>query len=72
MHRHAIVAAILAAGLAASPSHAVSSKDKEQTCKLGADAQGYKGAERAKFIKNCMANRDDPRGPANAASAAPK
>jgi len=65
MLRHASVAAMLAAILAASPSYAVSSKAKEETCKFGADAQQLKGPERAKFIKNCMANRDDPRGPAS-------
>jgi hypothetical protein len=32
------------------------------TCKFGADNQKLTGAQRAKFIKECMANRDDPRG----------
>ena len=65
------VAAILAAAAAATPSLALSSKDKQETCKIGADAQNLHGPERATFIKNCMANRDDPRGPATA-PAAPK
>jgi broad specificity polyphosphatase/5'/3'-nucleotidase SurE len=71
MLRHATVAAILAAALTASPSSAASSKAKQETCKFGADSQHLKAPERAKFIKNCMANRDDPRGPASE-PAAPK
>jgi hypothetical protein len=71
MLRYAIVAAMLAAAVASTPSFAVSPKDKQATCKFGADSQHLQGPERAKFIKNCMANRDDPRGPASAA-AAPK
>ncbi len=65
MLRLAVVATILAAAVAGTPSYAVSSKDKQKTCTFGADAQQLKGPERAKFIKNCMANRDDPRGPAS-------
>jgi hypothetical protein len=64
MLRYAIVATLLAAATAATPAVAVSSKDKQETCKIGADAQNPQGPERAKFMKNCMANRDDPRGPA--------
>ena len=73
MLRYAIVAALIAAA-AATPSLAVSAKDKQETCKIGADAQNLKGPERAKFMKNCMANRNDPRGPAGGgeAPAAPK
>ena len=61
MLRVAIVATIVAAAIAGTPSFAASSK--QETCKFGADAQRLKGPERAKFIKNCMADRDDPRGP---------
>ena len=74
MFRAAIVAGVLAV-LLPTASFAVSKKDKEATCKIGADAQSLQGAERAKFMKNCMANRDDPRGPAAApgpAAGAPK
>jgi hypothetical protein len=70
MLRYAIVAALLAA--AATPSLALSKKDKQETCKVGADAQNLEGPDRAKFMKNCMANRDDPRGPASAPAAPPK
>ena len=65
MLRYAIVAALLAAA-ATTPSLALSTKDKQETCKIGADAQNLQGPDRAKFMKNCMANRDDPRGPASA------
>jgi hypothetical protein len=71
MLRVAIVATLLAAA-AATPSLAISKKDKEETCKVGADVQNLQGPERAKFMKNCMANRDDPRGPASAPAAPPK
>ncbi len=65
MLRPALVATILAAAVAATPSFAVSTKAKQETCKIGADSQNLKGPERAKFMKDCMANRDDPRGPAS-------
>jgi len=64
MLRHLIVTALLAAIAAATPSFALSKKDKQETCKIGADAQNLQGPDRAKFMKNCMANRNDPRGPA--------
>ena len=34
------------------------------TCKFGADDQKLKGVARKVFINKCMANKDDPRGPA--------
>jgi hypothetical protein len=39
------------------------------TCKFGADDQKLAGAARAKFMKNCMANKNDPRGSAGSAGA---
>ena len=41
---------------------AATAQQKAATCKFGADSQKLAGAARAKFMKNCMANRDDPRG----------
>ena len=41
---------------------AATSKQKMETCKFGADDQKLQGAARKKFITNCMANRDSPRG----------
>jgi hypothetical protein len=74
MLRYALVAAALTASvLAAGPSFAVDAKQKMATCKFGADDQKLQGAARDAFMKKCMANRDDPRGPAPAgAAAAPK
>jgi len=42
----------------------VTSKDKMATCKFGANDQKLAGVQRTKFIKDCMANRNDPRGSA--------
>jgi len=70
MPRYAFIAAVLIAILPAAPSLALTAKDKMTTCKFGADDQKLQGAARAKFIKNCMANRDDPRGPGPAAGGA--
>jgi hypothetical protein len=39
------------------------------TCKFGADDQKLEGAARNAFMKKCMANRDDPRGPASGSAA---
>jgi psiF repeat len=63
MLRYVIAAAMLAVMLPSSPSFAVTTKDKMATCKFGADEQKLIGAARNKFIKKCMANKDDPRGP---------
>jgi hypothetical protein len=63
MHRYAFAAAVLIAMLPSGPSFAVTAKEKMATCKFGADDQKLLGAARASFLKKCMANRDDPRGP---------
>jgi hypothetical protein len=64
MLRYAIAAAALAVMLPSAPSFALTAKDKMATCKFGADDQKLEGKTRAAFMKNCMANKDDPRGPA--------
>jgi hypothetical protein len=64
MLRYLIAVSMLAVMLAAAPASAVTSKDKMATCKFGADDQKLQGAARAAFMKNCMSNKDDPRGPA--------
>jgi hypothetical protein len=61
MIRLAIAAGLLTVMLG-SPSFAVTPQQKAATCKFGADNQKLTGPARAKFIKDCMANRDDPRG----------
>lgn len=67
-YRYIFLAATLIAMLPGAPSFAVTAKEKMATCKFGADDQKLQGAARAKFMKNCMANRNDPRGPAAAAA----
>jgi len=72
MLRYAFIAALLTAMLPSASCFALTAKEKMVTCKFGADDQKLQGAARAKFLKNCMANRNDPRGPAGAtAGAAP-
>lgn len=41
--------------LAATPSAAVTSQEKMETCKVGAESQQLQGAKRSAFIKKCMA-----------------
>jgi hypothetical protein len=64
MARYAFIAAVLIVVLPSAPSFAVSPKDKMATCKFGADDQKLQGAARTGFMKKCMSNKDDPRGPA--------
>ena len=68
--RTLFLTAVLIAVLPSAPSLAVTAKEKMATCKFGADDQKLEGAARAKFLKNCMANRNDPRGPAAGAAGA--
>lgn len=68
MHRYIPFAASLfvvsLAMLPSAPAVAITAKQKMETCKFGADDQKLVGRQRAEFIKKCMANRNDPRGPA--------
>ena len=70
MPRYAFFVAMLVAMVPSAPSLAVTAKEKMVTCKFGADDQKLQGAARTKFMKNCMANRNDPRGPAPGSAAA--
>jgi hypothetical protein len=74
MSRYALLAAALILSVSTGPCFAVDAKQKMATCKFGADDQRLQGAARNAFLKKCMANRDDPRGPGatGAAAAAPK
>jgi hypothetical protein len=67
MCRYAFISAVLIAipvvMLPSAPSFAVNAKDKMATCKFGADDQKLDGAARNVFMKKCMSNHDDPRGP---------
>ena len=55
-------AALLAMAVGQAPALALTSKEKMATCQVGADHQKLAGAARKKFMANCMANRDSPRG----------
>ena len=73
--RFVAIAALLPLLLLASPASALTSAQKMETCKFGADDQKLTGAKRKTFIANCMANRNDKRGPAQPkadAATAPK
>jgi len=75
MLRTFALAGVLPLLLLATPATAVTANQKMETCKFGADNQKLAGAKRSKFLKNCMANRNDKRGAAVApagAMAAPK
>lgn len=41
--------------LLAAPAAAVTSQEKMETCKVGAESQQLEGAKRDAFIKKCMA-----------------
>jgi psiF repeat len=71
MPRYAFIAAVLIALMPSTPSLAVTAKEKMVTCKFGADDQKLQGAPRAKFLKNCMSNRNDPRGTTSGQAPAP-
>jgi hypothetical protein len=64
------IATVLIVALPSAPSFAVTAKEKMATCKFGAADQKLAGGARAKFMKNCMANKNDPRGGAGAAGGA--
>lgn len=59
----AMLIAVPVAMLPSAPSFAVSAKDKLATCTFGADDQKLQGAARNVFLKKCMSNHNDPRGP---------
>jgi len=44
------------------PTFAVTSKQKMETCKFGADDQKLTGAARKAFMSKCLSNADSPRG----------
>ncbi len=64
-----LAAAVAVPLLLANPAAAITAKQKMDTCKFGADDQKLTGAKRSAFLKNCMANRNDKRGPATTGSA---
>ncbi|MGA8613129.1 MAG: hypothetical protein WB760_15805 [Xanthobacteraceae bacterium] len=67
MQRYALVASVFFVFslmlLPSAPALAVTPKQKMETCKFGADHPMLSGKARADFIKKCMSDRNDPRGP---------
>jgi len=59
-----VAVAVFVPFLFASPASALTYKQKLETCTFGANDQKLTGAKRKSFIARCMANRNDPRGPA--------
>jgi hypothetical protein len=47
--------AFISVTLVGTPAAAVTSQEKMETCKVGAESQQLEGAKRDAFIKKCMA-----------------
>ena len=73
MLRHLTIA-FIPVMLVATPAAAVTSQEKMETCKVGAESQQLQGAKRDAFIKKCMAGGNyEPAARKNAAKqSAPK
>ncbi|HZP77233.1 MAG TPA: PsiF family protein [Pseudolabrys sp.] len=57
LKRIAVAATVTCAfAVAAVPASALTTKEKMDTCKFGADHQKLKGKARSSFIAKCMAN----------------
>ena len=54
MLRHLTIA-FIPVMLVATPAAAVTSQEKMETCRVGAESQQLQGAKRDAFIKKCMA-----------------
>ena len=67
MHRYTLMASVFFVLslmlLPSAPARAVTPKQKMETCKFGADHPMLSGKARADFIKKCMSDKNDPRGP---------
>jgi psiF repeat len=68
----ALAVALLPVALAATPASAVTSEEKMETCKVGAESQQLQGAKRDAFIKKCMAGGNYEPPARRNAKAAPK
>ena len=62
MLRFAMAAGLAVTLVGGTPASAATPKQKMETCKFGAYDQKLQGEARKKFMANCMANRDSPRG----------
>jgi hypothetical protein len=56
------IAGLTAIFLFTGPTFAVTSKQKMETCKFGADDQKLEGAPRKAFMAKCLSNANSPRG----------
>jgi hypothetical protein len=68
----ALSVALFPLALAATPASAVTSEEKMETCKVGAESQRLQGAKRDAFIKKCMAGGNYEPPARRNAKAAPK
>jgi hypothetical protein len=68
----ALAVALTPVALAATPASAVTSEEKKETCKVGAESQQLQGAKRDAFIKKCMAGGNYEPPARKNAKAAPK
>jgi len=59
-----VVVVFTMAAAAGTPASALTSEEKMETCKFGADADKLAGAKRKRFITKCMADTDAPAKPA--------
>lgn len=71
MLRHLTIA-FIPVMLVATPAAAVTSQEKMETCKVGAESQQLQGAKRDAFIKKCMAGGNYEPPARRNAKAAPK
>lgn len=68
-----LATAIVPLFLAVSSASAVTSQEKMETCKIGAESQQLQGPKRIAFIKKCMAGGNyEPAARKNAKQTAPK
>ena len=51
---------LLAVALLGTPAHALTAKEKRETCQFGASHQNLKGREQKAFMAKCMANEPAP------------
>ena len=76
MQRFTLVASVFAVlsliVLPSTPALAITAKQKMETCKFGADHPMLAGKQRADFIKKCMSEKNDPRGPSSSGTPAPE
>ena len=71
MFRCAFVIGLFAALFLNTSAFALTTKEKQETCKFGADDQKLTGAARKTFLTKCMAKDDAPAKPAKKPASKP-